>query len=83
MPATGEVAALYTELLVREDYMQLIGFRTVAEGVETAATLHDVQSLGIGLAQGYITTRPIPFSRPSDGWIFASGGAAVLAQSQA
>lgn len=60
-----------------------LGFRTVAEGVETAATLHDVQSLGIGLAQGYITTRPIPFSRPSDGWIFASGGAAVLAQSQA
>ena len=57
-----------------------LGFRTVAEGVETPQMLHYVKDLGIGLAQGYITTRPIPFSRPSDGWIFATGGAAALAQ---
>ena len=60
-----------------------LGFRTVAEGVETAQMLRYVKDLGIGLAQGYLTTRPIPFSRPSDGWIFAANGAAVLAQAQA
>ena len=31
MPAPGEPVALYTELVVREDLMQLIGFRTLAE----------------------------------------------------
>ncbi len=60
-----------------------LGFRTVAEGVETAQMLRYVKDLGIGLAQGYLTTRPIPFCRPSDGWIFAANGAAVLAQAEA
>jgi len=45
MPAPGEVAALYTELLVREDLMQLIGFRTVAER-EWHRLLISVQGVG-------------------------------------
>jgi Holliday junction DNA helicase RuvA len=45
MPGPGEVAALYTELLVREDYMQLIGFRTVAER-EWYRLLTTVQGVG-------------------------------------
>ena len=60
-----------------------LGFRTVAEGVETREMLRYVKDLGISMAQGYLTTRPIPFSRPSDGWIFAGNGAAALAQAEA
>ncbi len=45
MPAPGEVAALYTELMVREDLMQLIGFRTVAER-EWHRLLTSVQGVG-------------------------------------
>ena len=59
-----------------------LGFRTVAEGVETPAMLRYVKELGLHLVQGYITTRPIPLSKPSDSWIFATGGAAVLSQAE-
>jgi Holliday junction DNA helicase RuvA len=45
MPGPGEVAALYTELMVREDLMQLIGFRTVAER-EWHRLLTSVQGVG-------------------------------------
>jgi Holliday junction DNA helicase RuvA len=45
MPAPGEVAALYTEMVVREDLMQLIGFRTVAER-EWHRLLTSVQGVG-------------------------------------
>ena len=45
MPGPGEVAALYTELMVREDLMQLIGFRTVAER-EWHRLLISVQGVG-------------------------------------
>ncbi len=45
MPGPGEVAALYTELVVREDLMQLIGFRTVAER-EWHRLLISVQGVG-------------------------------------
>jgi len=45
MPEPGEVAALYTELVVREDLMQLIGFRTVAER-EWHRLLTSVQGVG-------------------------------------
>ncbi len=45
MPGPGEVAALYTEMVVREDLMQLIGFRTVAER-EWHRLLTSVQGVG-------------------------------------
>jgi Holliday junction DNA helicase RuvA len=45
LPEPGEVAALYTELVVREDLMQLIGFRTVAER-EWHRLLTSVQGVG-------------------------------------
>ena len=75
-----------SSLLVVEFIVQLgreLGFRTVAEGVETREMLRYVRGLGISMAQGYITTRPIPFCRPSDGWVFAGNGAAALARAEA
>ncbi|HUS53833.1 MAG TPA: Holliday junction branch migration protein RuvA [Thermohalobaculum sp.] len=49
MPGPGEVAALYTEMVVREDLMQLIGFRTVAER-EWHRLLTSVQGVGARVA---------------------------------
>ncbi len=45
MPAPGEAVALYTDLLVREDLMQLYGFRTLAER-EWHRLLMTVQGVG-------------------------------------
>lgn len=45
LPAAGEVASLYTELVVREDLLQLLGFRTVAER-EWHRLLTTVQGVG-------------------------------------
>ncbi len=45
LPAPGEAAALYTELVVREDLMQLFGFRTLAER-EWHRLLTSVQGVG-------------------------------------
>jgi Holliday junction DNA helicase RuvA len=45
MPAPGEAVALYTDLLVREDLMQLIGFMTLAER-EWHRLLVTVQGVG-------------------------------------
>ncbi len=45
LPAPGTVASLYTELVVREDLLQLIGFRTVAER-EWHRLLTTVQGVG-------------------------------------
>ena len=49
MPEPGEVAALYTEMVVREDLMQLIGFRTVSER-EWHRLLTSVQGVGARVA---------------------------------
>lgn len=53
MPGPGEITALYTELVVREDLMQLIGFRTVAER-EWHRLLTSVQGVGARLSLGII-----------------------------
>jgi Holliday junction DNA helicase RuvA len=45
MPAPGEPVALYTELVVREDLMQLFGFHTLAER-EWHRLLMTVQGVG-------------------------------------
>ena len=45
MPTPGETASLYTEMVVREDLMQLIGFRTLAER-EWHRLLTSVQGVG-------------------------------------
>ena len=49
MPAPGEAVALYTDLLVREDLMQLYGFRTLAER-EWHRLLMTVQGVGARVA---------------------------------
>jgi Holliday junction DNA helicase RuvA len=45
MPAAGEIVALYTDLVVREDLMQLYGFRSLAEK-EWYRLLTSVQGVG-------------------------------------
>ena len=45
LPGPGEVASLYTELVVREDLLQLLGFQTVAER-EWHRLLTTVQGVG-------------------------------------
>ena len=45
LPATGQIAALYTELLVREDNLQLFGFLTLFER-EWHRLLISVQGVG-------------------------------------
>ncbi|MCS5706578.1 EAL domain-containing protein [Synechococcus sp. FGCU-3] len=60
-----------------------LGLRTMAEGVEPWEMLQCVRDLGISMTQGHLTTRPMPFSPPSAGWLFAGNGAAALAQVEA
>jgi Holliday junction DNA helicase RuvA len=53
MPAPGGAVALYTDLLVREDLMQLYGFRTLAER-EWHRLLMTVQGVGAKAALGIL-----------------------------
>jgi Holliday junction DNA helicase RuvA len=55
MPAPGERVALYTELVVREDLMQLIGFLTLAER-EWHRLLVTVQGVGAKAALAILGT---------------------------
>jgi Holliday junction DNA helicase RuvA len=55
MPAPGERVALYTELVVREDLMQLIGFLTLAER-EWHRLLVTVQGVGARAALAILGT---------------------------
>lgn len=55
MPGAGEAVALFTELVVREDLMQLIGFRTLAER-EWHRLLTSVQGVGVRAALAILGT---------------------------
>lgn len=55
MPGVGEPAALYTELVVREDLMQLFGFLTLAEK-EWHRLLTSVQGIGARGAMAILGT---------------------------
>ena len=55
MPAPGERVALYTELVVREDLMQLYGFLTLAEK-EWHRLLTSVQGIGAKVAMAILGT---------------------------
>ncbi len=55
MPGPGGAVSLYTELVVREDLMQLIGFRTLAER-EWHRLLVTVQGVGAKAALAILGT---------------------------
>jgi holliday junction DNA helicase RuvA len=55
MPNVGEAAALYTDLLVREDLLQLFGFTTLAEK-EWHRLLMSVQGVGAKAAMAIMGT---------------------------
>ena len=55
MPGPGEAVALYTELIVREDLLQLIGFATLIEK-EWHRLLMTVQGVGVKAALAIIGT---------------------------
>lgn len=55
LPGAGEAAALYTELLVREDLLQLFGFLTLAEK-EWHRLLMSVQGVGAKAAMAILGT---------------------------
>lgn len=49
-----------------------LGLRTVAEGIEDAATLEFLSSIGCGIAQGYFIARPLPGDAAAE-WATARG----------
>ena len=55
LPSPGEPASLYTELVVREDLMQLYGFRTLAER-EWHKLLVSVQGVGAKVSLAILGT---------------------------
>ena len=55
LPGAGEAAALYTELIVREDLLQLVGFTTLLEK-EWHRTLTSVQGIGTKAAMAILGT---------------------------
>ncbi|MBK6870982.1 MAG: bifunctional diguanylate cyclase/phosphodiesterase [Kineosporiaceae bacterium] len=61
------------------DMAHALGMRIVAEGVETAAVVDALRTLGIDLAQGYFIARPMP-AREVDDWIAAYHSRAARAE---
>ncbi|MEL6681145.1 MAG: Holliday junction branch migration protein RuvA [Pseudomonadota bacterium] len=55
LPSTGEVVALYTDLLVREDNLQLFGFTTLVEK-EWHRLLMSVQGIGAKASMAILGT---------------------------
>ena len=60
LPSVGEAVQLYTELLVREDLMQLFGFTSLVEK-EWHRLLTSVQGVGVSRRRSfaYIPGRPV------------------------
>ncbi|WP_341501287.1 EAL domain-containing protein [Gallaecimonas sp. GXIMD4217] len=52
---------------------QTLGYRTVAEGVESQAQLTLLRTLGIDLAQGYLIARPMAIQELTD-WLLSRAG---------
>ena len=52
------------------DLARNLGLEVVAEGVETAAILHDLDELSCDVAQGYFLSRPLPAGE-LDAWLAA------------
>jgi diguanylate cyclase (GGDEF)-like protein len=61
----GQVVADFARLMTD------VGYALVAEGVETAAALRRVESLGFAHVQGYLLGRPVPLAQLADA---AAGG---------
>lgn len=77
LPEAGEMAALYTEMVVREDLMQLFGFRTLGER-EWHRLLTSVQGVGAKVSLAILGTLGLNgISRA-----LASGDAAAVKQAQ-
>jgi EAL domain-containing protein (putative c-di-GMP-specific phosphodiesterase class I) len=56
----GQVVADFARLMTD------VGYALVAEGVETAAALRRVESLGFAHVQGYLLGRPVPLAQLAD-----------------
>ena len=59
LPGPGEAAALYTDLVVREDLLQLFGFRTLSER-EWHRLLVSVQGVGAKVSLAILGTLGLP-----------------------
>ena len=66
LPGTGEAAALYTDLLVREDLLQLFGFTTLVEK-EWHRLLMSVQGIGAKASMAILGTLGQGAGRHGDG----------------
>ena len=72
MAADGLDAAIVRSTI---DLARNLGLQVVAEGVEDAATLANLEALGCDLAQGFYLSRPVPPAE-LEAWMHASAGRA-------
>ncbi len=83
LPGVGERVALFTELLVREDLMQLFGFRT-AEGVARAIALGDAAAVKAAPGVGpKLATRLVNELKDKAPGVMAMGGDVIEAMGDA
>jgi len=64
------------------DLSRHLGLHVVAEGIEDAATLERLRTLGCDMAQGYFIARPMPAEQVAD-WITSWNSEAVRSRSAA
>ncbi|PPK98065.1 diguanylate cyclase (GGDEF)-like protein [Kineococcus xinjiangensis] len=64
------------EAIVRSvvDLARALDMGVVAEGVETLATADRLRDMGVGLAQGYLWSRPLPGDELAVWWVRQAGG---------